>query len=35
LKMFSEELDKDKLVEIPYVNDLDLEEVYDSKYIIS
>jgi len=35
LKMFSEELDKECKVEIPYVNDLDLDEVYSSEYIIS
>ncbi|RKZ84282.1 MAG: hypothetical protein DRQ39_08515 [Gammaproteobacteria bacterium] len=35
LKKFSAELDKEGKVEIPYVGDLDLEEVYDSEYIIS
>jgi len=35
LKRFSEELDKEGEVEIPYINDLDLDEVYDSEYIIS
>lgn len=35
LKMFSEELDKEGKVEIPYVGDLDLNEVYNSEYIIS
>lgn len=35
LKMFSQELDKESVVEIPYVGDLDLDEVYDSEYIIS
>ena len=35
LKMFSEELDPEGTIEIPYVGDLDLEEVYDSEYIIS
>ena len=35
LKMFSEELDPEGRVEVPYVNDLDLNEVYDSEYIIS
>ena len=35
LKMFSEELDPAGEVEIPYVGDLDLNEVYDSRYIIS
>jgi DNA-directed RNA polymerase len=35
LKMFSEEVDPEGKVNIPYVNDLNLEEVYDSEYIIS
>jgi len=35
LKMFSEELDKEGKVEIPYVGDLNLDDVYDSEYIIS
>jgi len=35
LKLFAEELDPEGEVEIPYVGDLDLEEVYDSQYIIS
>ena len=35
LKMFSKELDPEGIVEIPYVGDLDLEEVYSSEYIIS
>ena len=35
LKKFQEELDKDKVIDIPYVGDLDLKEVYDSEYIIS
>jgi DNA-directed RNA polymerase len=35
LKMFSKQLDPDGKVEIPYINDLDLEDVYDSEYIIS
>ncbi len=35
LKRFAEELDPKGEVEIPYVGDLDLEEVYDSEYIIS
>jgi len=35
LKMFQKELDPECKVEIPYVGDLDLQEVYDSVYIIS
>ncbi len=35
LKMFSDELDPEHKVEIPYVNDLDLQDVYNSVYIIS
>lgn len=35
LKMFQKELDPKRKVEIPYVGDLDLQEVYDSSYIIS
>ena len=35
LKMFANELDPDGLVEIPYVGDLELDEVMDSEYIIS
>ncbi len=35
LKLFQEELDPEGKIEIPYVNDLDLKEVYDSIYIIS
>jgi DNA-directed RNA polymerase len=35
LYMFSKELDPEGIVEIPYINDLNLKEVYDSEYIIS
>ncbi len=35
LKMFADELDPKGKIEIPYVGDLDLEEVHDSMYIIS
>ena len=35
LKMFAAELDPEGKVEIPYVGDLDLDEVYASEYIIS
>jgi DNA-directed RNA polymerase len=35
LALFAEELDPEGIVEIPYVGDLDLKEVYDSEYIIS
>ena len=35
LAMFAKELDPDGEVEIPYVGDLDLKEVYNSEYIIS
>lgn len=35
LKMFSDELDPEHIVEIPYVGDLDLDEVANSSYIIS
>jgi len=33
--MFAKELDPEGKIEIPYVGDLELEEVYDSMYIIS
>ena len=35
LKKFQEELDPEGTVDIPYVGDLNLKEVYDSMYIIS
>ena len=35
LGKFSKELDPETKVEIPYVGDLDLDDVYDSEYIIS
>jgi len=35
LKQLSKELDPEGKVEIPYVNTLDLDDVYDSEYIIS
>ena len=35
LAMFAKELDPDSKIQIPYIDDLNLEEVYDSVYIIS
>jgi hypothetical protein len=35
LREFGRELDPEGLIDIPYVGDLELDEVYDSEYIIS